>query len=89
MGPGADHLRNVPGVETVALADWARCWMGTAQINAVSINGAPPTEDSAWFMNVAPGWLDAMKIPFIDGRDLRASDISPGAKIVNRRSPQY
>ena len=51
----ADHLRNVPGVETVGLADWALLDGYSFKSNAVSINGAPPTEDSAWFMNVAPG----------------------------------
>ena len=34
-------------------------------------------------MNVSPGWLDTMKIPFITGRDFRPTDLSPGAAIVN------
>jgi predicted lysophospholipase L1 biosynthesis ABC-type transport system permease subunit len=34
-------------------------------------------------LNVSPGWLDAMKIPLLDGRDFRSGDVDPGAAIVN------
>jgi predicted lysophospholipase L1 biosynthesis ABC-type transport system permease subunit len=37
----------------------------------------------AYFLNVSPGWIGAMKIPFIAGRDFDASDTSPGVAIVN------
>src|SRR4029077_1661808 len=50
---------------------------------AISIGGDPPSEVPAWFMNVSPGWLDTMKIPFISGRDFVPTDLSPGAAIVN------
>jgi predicted permease len=79
----AEHLRRVPGVEAVALADWPLLDGYSFKYDAISINGAPPTDDGAWFLNISPGWIDAMKIPFIDGRDFRASDISPGVAIVN------
>jgi predicted permease len=79
----AAHLRRVPGVETVALADWPLLDGHGFKYNGISINGAPPAEEGAWFLNISPGWIDAMKIPFIDGRDFRASDISPGVAIVN------
>jgi predicted permease len=79
----ADHLRNVPGVETVAFADWPLLDGYSFKVNGVSINGAPPTKEDAWFMNVSPGWIDTMRIRLIDGRDFRASDMSPGAAIVN------
>jgi predicted permease len=79
----AEHLRAVPGVETVAFADWPLLDGYGYKLNGVSINGAPPTEVPAWFLNVSPGWIGAMKIALIDGRDFRASDLSPGAAIVN------
>jgi predicted permease len=79
----AEHLRRVPGVETVALADWPLLDGYSFKYDAISINGARPTEDGAWFLNISPGWIDVMKIPLIDGRDFRASDISPGVAIVN------
>ena len=37
----------------------------------------------AFFLYVSPGWADAMQIPFVEGRDFRPSDTSPGAAIVN------
>jgi predicted permease len=78
-----EHLRTVPGVETVALADWPLLDGYGFRFNALSINGGPPTKVSAAFMFIGPGWIDAIKIPFVDGRDFRPSDLSPGTAIVN------
>jgi len=72
----------VPGVETVALAGWPLL-SGNGWNDSVSIDGGPPSEDLAYFLSVSPGWTDAMKIPFIDGRDFRTSDTYPGVAIVN------
>ena len=78
----AEHLRTVPGVETVSLA--SRPLLGGYSSNdSISINGAPPSQVLAYFLNVSPGWVDAMKIPLVDGRDFRASDTNPGAAIVS------
>jgi predicted permease len=78
----ADRLRAVPGVETVALSGWALL-SGGGWNGFVSVNGAPPGPILAYFLSVSPGWMDAMRIPFVDGRDFRANDASPGAAIVN------
>ncbi|HTB10279.1 MAG TPA: ABC transporter permease [Bryobacteraceae bacterium] len=78
----ADRLRAVPGVETVALAGWPLL-SGYQSNNFLSLNGGPPIEPLAFFLNVSPGWLETMKIPLIDGRDFRADDVDPGAVIVN------
>ncbi len=78
----ADRLRTVPGVEKVAAAGWPLL-VGYSSNSFISINGAPPNGILAYFLNVSPGWADAMKIPFVDGRDFRASDTSPGVAIVN------
>jgi putative ABC transport system permease protein len=78
----AEHLRAVPGIETVARAGWPLL-SGTGWNDSIAINGGPPSEVLAYFLNVSPGWVDAMKIPFIDGRDFRASDSYPGVAIVN------
>jgi predicted permease len=78
----AEHLRALPGVETVALADWALL-NGNSRNNFISVNGAPPTQVLAYFRYISPGWIGTMKIPLMHGRDLRASDTSPGAAIVN------
>ena len=78
----AQHLRTVPGVETVALAGWPLL-SGHAENNSISINGGPPSDDLTYFLNVSPGWVDAMRIPFLGGRDFRPSDTYPGVAIVN------
>jgi putative ABC transport system permease protein len=77
----AEHLRTFPGVERVALAGWPL--LTNSMNNFVSVNGAPPGPVLAYFLNVSPGWIDTMKIQFVDGKDLRASDTSPGVAIVN------
>jgi predicted permease len=79
----AEHLRAVPGVETVALAGWPLL-SGTMSNDFVSIHGAPPSDVLAFFLRVSPGWMEAMKIPFIDGTDFRASDTYPGVSLVNQ-----
>jgi len=79
----AEHLRGVPGVETVALAGWPLL-SGYGSNSYIAIGGGPPGDDLAYFLNVSPGWLDAMRIPLIEGRDLRASDTSLGVAIVNK-----
>jgi predicted lysophospholipase L1 biosynthesis ABC-type transport system permease subunit len=78
----AEHLRSVPGVDKVAIAGFPL--LGGGGWNGfVSVNGAPPAAVLAYFLKVSPGWTDAMKIPFIDGRDFRASETYPGVAIVN------
>jgi predicted permease len=78
----AEHLRTVPGVETVALAV-RPLLSGYSSNDAVAVNGGPPSEDMAYFLSISPGWVEAMKIPFINGRDFRATDTYPGVAIVN------
>jgi putative ABC transport system permease protein len=78
----ADQLRAVPGVETVALAGWPLLG-GNSWNNELSINGAPPGPELAYFLSVSPGWTETMRIPFMEGRDFRGTDTSPGAAIVN------
>jgi predicted permease len=77
------HLRAVPGVETVAVAGWPLLTGGSWN-GVISVNGAPPDPELVSFLNVSPGWLEAMKIPLIDGRDFRAEDTYPGVAIVNK-----
>jgi len=79
----AQHLRTVPGVDSVALAAWP-LMSGTMSNNFISINGAPPSDVLAFFLKVSPGWLDTMKILLIDGRDFRSADIDPSVAIVNQ-----
>jgi hypothetical protein len=79
----AEHLRLMPGVETVALADWALLARQNSWNGFVSIGGAPPGPVLAYFLSVSPGWIATMKITLIDGRDFRPEETSPGAALVN------
>ncbi|HUE03906.1 MAG TPA: FtsX-like permease family protein, partial [Bryobacteraceae bacterium] len=78
----AEHLRQMPGVESVALAGWPLL-AGESWNGFVSVNGAPPGPILAYFMRVSPGWVDTMKIQLLDGRDFRPTDAMPGAALVN------
>jgi predicted permease len=78
----ADGLRAVPGVETVALTTWP-LMSGESSVGPVSIDGGPESDVLADLLSISPGWFDAMRIPFIDGRDFGPSDTSPTVAIVN------
>jgi hypothetical protein len=78
-----DHLRAIAGVEGVATAGWALPG-GDSWNGVVSINGAPAGEQFVYFLPVAPGWFETMKLPLIEGRDFRDGDSNPGAAIVNQ-----
>jgi predicted permease len=77
----SERLRAVPGVESVALAGWPLLG-GNGWNGFIWVNGAP-TEILAYFLGVSPGWTKTMGIPFMDGRDLRGSEIYPSVAIVN------
>jgi predicted permease len=78
-----EHLRAVPGVESVGLAS-ATLLGGWSWNNFISVNGAPPNGVLAYLLRVSPGWIEALKIPLLDGRDFRPTDAYPGAAIVNQ-----
>jgi predicted permease len=79
----AEHLRTVPGVETVGLASSVLLG-GWSWNNFISVNGAPPNGVLVYLLKASPGWAEAMRIPLIDGRDFLPDDTYPGAAIVNR-----
>jgi putative ABC transport system permease protein len=78
----AEHLRRVEGIEAVALTD-SPLLGGSSWNNFISVNGAPPNGVLSYMRAVSPGWLEAMKIPLIDGREFRPADTHPGAALVN------
>ena len=72
----AEALGTAPGVDAVAISGWPI--LGRVKINSdISINGAPPNPNPAFFLKISPGWLSTMKIPLLAGRDFRADDTSP------------
>jgi predicted permease len=79
----ADRLRTVPGVEAVALCEWP-LMTGGSWNGFISVNGAAPGPAASYFLSVSPEWRALMKIPLLQGRDLRASDTLPGSALVNQ-----
>jgi predicted permease len=78
-----DRIRAIPSVESAALGGFPLL-SGNAWNGYVSINGAPPSADLAYFLNISPGWLDTMRIPLVQGRDFRPDETFPGKAIVNQ-----
>jgi len=78
----AEHLRTVPGVEMVAIADRTLLG-GSSWNNFISVQGAPTNGVLAYMLSGSPGWLETLRIPLLDGRDFRPSDTYPGMAIVN------
>ena len=78
----AEHLRYVPGVESAAVSEWPLLDGNGYRLNDVAIGGGPPTGTTVRFLSVSSGWLGTMKIPLLEGRDLRPDET--GVAIVNR-----
>ena len=78
----AERLGRVNGVERVAVAD-AALLAGFSWNNFVSGTNAGANGVLSYMRAVSPGWLDAMKIELIDGRDFRPEDTHPGVALVN------
>jgi hypothetical protein len=73
----------VPGVEKVAITGWP-ILSGESSVSDVAVDGGPPSEVVNEIVRITPGWAAAMNMPFIGGRDFRASETNPGVAIVNQ-----
>lgn len=83
----ASQLRAIPGVQSVALSSWGLL-SGSAWTSGVRVSNVPADAQSPYFLSIAPGWLGAMEIPLIDGRDFRPGELATtndtdGVAIVN------
>ena len=52
-------------------------------IRNISVNGASPSDASADFVTVSPGWAGLMQIP-LEHRDFGPGDVDPAVAIVNQ-----
>ena len=77
----AEELRGVRRVESVGLAGQAML-AGYTRSTFVGIDGGPPGDVLAHFVSISPGWLNAMGMSLIEGRDFRDNDRTPGVAIV-------
>jgi predicted permease len=84
----AEHLRGLPGIEKVALAGWPLL-SGAEHTPFISANGRPPSEVRAALLPVSPGWAEAMRIPFLDGRDFRDNEAARVAIVSETFAKQY
>ena len=60
----------------------APAFSGNTNNSFIAVNGEVNPEQAS-MLAVSPGWADAMKIPLLSGRDLRASDTSSNGALVN------
>jgi predicted permease len=78
-----DQLRHREGIEAVGMSD-APLLGGGNWNNFISVDGLPPNGVIAYMRRVSPGWIDALKIPLLDGRDFLPEDSQPGSALVNQ-----
>ena len=78
----AERVRMVPGVEASSVCEWPLMTGGTWN-GFISVNGAATSPVASYFLSVSPEWRAMMKIPLLQGRDLRAGDTQPGSALVN------
>ena len=78
----AARLREVPGVESVAMAGWP-LMSGQSWNGFITVNGVRRSDRLTFFLGISPGWADTMGIALVAGRDFRTTDLQPGSAIVN------
>ena len=88
-----ERLRSAPGVKSAAMAAVA-ILSGDEWDSSTSVEGhrAADGEDMQAFMNaLSPGYFETMKIPILEGRDFRQSDLvrESTVAIVNRSFAEH
>ncbi|MEO8075796.1 MAG: ABC transporter permease [Acidobacteriota bacterium] len=88
-----ERLRSAPGVKSAALAV-VPILSGNEWDSSTTVEGhkAADGEDIQAFMNaLSPGYFETMKIPILEGRDFRDSDLKEQSTvaIVNRRFAEH
>jgi predicted permease len=88
-----ERLRSAPGIKSVGVTAVALL-SGDEWDSSMSVEGHKPIdgENMQAFMNaLSPGYFEAMKIPILEGRDFRESDVKENATvvIVNRRFAEH
>lgn len=75
----ARQLRQIRGVESVAIAGWpplsGNHWTGNVRVPGLAVEPRSP-----YFLDVSPGYFSTMRIGWIGGRDFRPGDVQPRLK---------
>lgn len=77
----ADEVRSLPGVTAAGLSKWALL-SGTGWNGTVLVDGRRPNDADVWFLEVSPGFIDAMRIRLLAGRDVVRADVDGGSPSV-------
>jgi predicted permease len=88
-----ERLRSAPGVKSAAIAT-VPILSGDEWDSSTAVEGHKfaDGEDQQAFMNAfSPGYFETMRIPILEGRDFRQSDIAekPTVAIVNRKFAEH
>jgi predicted permease len=75
----ADGLRNLPGVESTALAGWAPL-SGNRWRSSVTIDGQSTEPSAPNWVAVSPGYFGTLRTRLIAGREFRPTDAAPGGR---------
>lgn len=81
----AQELRSNPGVKEVAMSDFALMF-GFSWTSVIRIPGKEHGVIAPYVLGVSPGFLQTMRTPLIDGRDLRPED--PRPRVDENKHPQ-
>ncbi len=78
------RMTALPGVEEVALANWA-IFAGTSWTEQITLPGKPPSQREELFYQVSSGYFSTLRTPLLSGRDFSPGDeaTTPGPAIVN------
>jgi putative ABC transport system permease protein len=68
----ANHVAQLPGVESAALTSWPLL-RGGAWMEEVQVDGQW-SKDGVFMLGIGPGWFETMRIPVRAGRDFRRGD---------------
>ena len=76
------EIRSTAGVEAASFVDFAPL-SGTDNFNDLTIEGGDPTKPvNVGTIMAGPGYLEAMGIPLLSGRDIGPNDVRSGPAIV-------
>jgi predicted permease len=80
-----DQVRAVPGVKAAGLSKWP-IMSGAGWNGWVRIPGRPPDDTEVYFLEITQGFVDAMRMRLLAGRDLARGDVDAegeGPVLVN------